>query len=169
MKRLFIILAIILTTLNCSKPADQSEVKSLLIEQLQNTHNHQNWFLPSKMALEGLNYDQAIWKDTTDNNSIIGIVSHMIFWHERVLKAFNGEDIADFIEDNKETFINNDSDWNQVVAQLDRIQTEWEQLVENATDEQLKEWGGEIANMIGHTAYHTGQIIYIRKRNGWWK
>ena len=41
--------------------------------------------------------------------------------------------------------------------------------LENATDEQISEWNVEIANMTAHTAYHTGQIMYIRKRNGWWK
>jgi hypothetical protein len=33
----------------------------------------------------------------------------------------------------------------------------------------LNEWSSSIANMCSHNAYHTGQIVYIRKKNGWWQ
>ena len=32
----------------------------------------------------------------------------------------------------------------------------------------IKEWSSSVANISTHNAYHTGQIVYIRKRNGWW-
>ncbi len=53
----------------------------------------------------------------------------------------------------------NGKDWQSAVRKLDSIQTEWERLTENATDEQLADWNVEIENMTAHTAYHTGQII----------
>ena len=93
----------------------------------------------------------------------------MIFWNEMNLKAFKGEKVSEFNDNNKETFkINNGQDWQYAIKKLDSIQTEWERLTENSTEEQIMEWSAEIANMASHTAYHTGQIVYIRKRNGWW-
>ncbi len=86
------------------------------------------------------------------------------------LRAFKGEDMSNFEVDNETTFKKYmDTEWKNLVNKLDSIQTEWEQLTEKATDEQLVEWGSEIANMAAHSAYHTGQIIYKRKHNGWWK
>jgi hypothetical protein len=37
------------------------------------------------------------------------------------------------------------------------------------TGKQLNKWSYSIANIAAHNAYHSGQIIYIRKHNGWWK
>jgi len=48
------------------------------------------------------------------------------------------------------------------------VQIAWENAVENASDEQLNEWSFSVANISSHNAYHTGQIIYIRKKNNWW-
>lgn len=156
--------------LSCSEKNNDSNLKSLLVEQLKNTHTNQEWFVPTKIAIEGLNLEQSNWKDSTENHSIGELVSHLIFWNEMNLKAFKGEKVAEFNDDNKETFKKNDGqDWENARRKLDSIQTEWKQLVENATEEQIRKWNTEIANMTAHTAYHTGQIIYIRKRNGWWK
>ena len=85
------------------------------------------------------------------------------------LKAFKGEDMSDFKVNNETTFKKyTDVEWKNLKLKLDSIQTEWERVTENATDEQLTEWSTEIVNMAAHNAYHTGQIIYIRKQHGWW-
>ncbi len=62
----------------------------------------------------------------------------------------------------------NKKEWKIAARKLDSIQTEWEELIEKSTNEQINEWSKDIANMASHNAYHTGQIIYIRKHNGWW-
>lgn len=155
---------------NCSNNASETGVKPLLLEQLENTHTNQDWFVPVKTAVEGLNYEQATFKDSTDNHSIIEIIAHLIFWQERILKAFKEEQVSDFDDDNEVTFeYNEESDWTNSRMKLDSIQAEWERVVKNATDEQISSWSSEISNMAAHTAYHTGQIIYIRKQHGWWK
>lgn len=144
-------------------------IKSILLEQLKNTHTNQNWFVPLKQATQGLTADQANWKDTTDNHSIGQLVSHLIFYNERVLNAFQGNNVPDFTGENEETFKElSDENWNQAIRKLDSIQTRWYQSMEQATDEQISKWGATVANICSHNAYHTGQIIYIRKRNGWW-
>jgi len=168
-RRNVILFGLIAFFLSCSEKEDNSELKPLLIEQLKNSHTDQNWFVPIKIAIKGLSAEQSNWKDSTENHSIGELVSHLTFWCEMNLKAFKGEDMSDFEVDNETTFKKyTDKEWKNLVAKLDSIQTEWERLTEKAPDDQLAEWSSEIANMTAHNAYHTGQIIYIRKRNGWW-
>ncbi len=169
MKKSILLIGIIILFSNCSENKSESELKPLLINQLKNTYSDQNWFVPAKIALEGLTAEQSKWKDSTENHSIGELVSHMAFWNEMNLRAFKGEDMSDLNVDNETTFENyTDKEWNSLVVKLDSIQMEWERLTEMATKEQLSKWSSEIANMTAHNAYHTGQIIYIRKRNGWW-
>lgn len=171
MKRIIFVLILGILIQSCSNKETEIEVKPLLIEQLKNSYSNQNWFVPVKTAIDGLNYEQAIWKDSTDNHSIIEIVAHLIFWNERVLKTFKEEDLSEFKDKNEVTFNfgNEAAAWTNRVSKLDSIQVEWDNLIQNASMDQLAEWSSEVSNMAGHNAYHTGQVIYIRKRNGWWK
>ena len=54
MKRVITILVLGLLIQSCSNKENGSTVKSLLIEQLENTHTNQDWFVPAKIAIEGL-------------------------------------------------------------------------------------------------------------------
>lgn len=156
-------------TASKEKPDDPS-IRSILLEQLRNTHSNKDWFVPAKMAVEGLTAEQANWKDSTNNHSIAELVSHLAFWNERMLIAFQGDTPPNFNDDNEITFQQFDADtWQHAVHQLDSILLKWEQVVASATDEQLNGWSSSIANMCSHNAYHTGQILYIRKRKGWWE
>ena len=38
-------------------------LKSVLLDQLKETHNEEAWFVPVKIAIEGLTPEQAAWKD----------------------------------------------------------------------------------------------------------
>ena len=157
---------------NALKLSIEPNIKSLLITQLKNSHTNQQWFVPSKKAIDGLTLEQSNWKYSKDNHSIGEIVSHLIFYNELILKVFKGENYTDINDDeeNKETFkLYKGKDWQNAVVKLDSLQVEWENITENATDEQIAEWNVEIANISAHTAYHLGQIIYIRKQNGWWE
>ncbi|MEA1786553.1 DinB family protein [Arenibacter sp. GZD96] len=172
MKRIVLLVGIGLAALSCSDKNDAqiTNVKSILVQQLKNTHTNQDWFVPTKIAIEGLTFDQANWKDSAENHSIGELVSHLVFWNEMNLKAFKGEKTTEVTIDNKETFaMNSTKEWISAVEKLDSIQNEWEQLTQKASNQKLLDWSTEIANMTAHTAYHTGQIMYIRKRNGWWK
>ena len=78
----------------------------MLITQLKNSHTNQQWFVPSKKAIDGLTLEQSNWKYSKDNHSIGEIVSHLIFYNELILKVFKGENYTDINDDeeNKETF-----------------------------------------------------------------
>ena len=158
-----------LLILACSDKAENPTVKEILIDQLKNTHTNKDWFVPINVAVEGLTSGQANWKDSTGNHSIGELVSHLAFWNDRILIGFDGNTAPDFNGDNEVTFKTFDqSEWEYSIKKLDSIQNIWLQRVENATDKELREWSKSIANICSHNAYHTGQIVYIRKKNGWW-
>ncbi len=54
------------------------------------------------------------------------------------------------------------------MKQLDEVLTALEKTIEEADEAKLAKWAGTIARISTHNAYHTGQIIYIRKTKGNW-
>jgi hypothetical protein len=73
-----------------SEPASPT-LKSVLLEQLKTTHNQEDWFVPVKIAIEGLTPEQAAWKDPNENHSIAQLVNHLIFWNQQQLAKFKGK------------------------------------------------------------------------------
>lgn len=150
-------------------PPTAPTLKSILLEQLKSTHNEAGWFVPVNTAVEGLTPEQATWKDESDNHSIIQLVNHLIFWNQQYLAKFNGEKPATFGGDNKETFANLDKGaWDSRVKELDNVLSAWEKAIAQADDAKLSKWAENISRINTHNAYHTGQIIYIRKMKHNW-
>jgi uncharacterized damage-inducible protein DinB len=54
------------------------------------------------------------------------------------------------------------------VRQLDAVLTEMEKWIEAADEKSFLEQADNIAHVSAHNAYHTGQILYIRKQQGSW-
>jgi DinB superfamily len=145
------------------------EIKSILLDQLEKSHHTSGWHVSLNKALEGLTEEQSNWKSTDGNHSIGALVAHLIFWNERTLSGLKGNKAPSGDVNNDETFrAFSAKEWDQAVKKLHQIEAQLEQAVQKATEAQLVEWGPMIANISMHNAYHTGQIVYIRKRNGWW-
>ena len=66
----------------------KATLKSVLLAQLETTHDEQNWFVPVSKAVAGLTAEQAVWKDGKGNHSIAELVSHLIFWNESNLAKY---------------------------------------------------------------------------------
>ena len=163
-----IITTLCLFTLTMSM-GQTGSLKSVLIEELKTTHNKKDWFVPVNVALEGLTPEQAMWKDGSGNHSVGQLAYHLLFWNERQLATFKGEKPGEFNGNNEETFNKFDKNsWSQIVTKLDKVLTDIENIIQAADDAKLKEWSGTIANISTHNAYHTGQIIFIRKLQGSW-
>lgn len=161
--RLLSIAILGLLLFGCSSKEDTSLVKSLLVEQLKNSHTNEDWYPPTQEALSGITTAQSNRKDSTANHSINELTSHLLFWNETLLKTINGEEVSE-IEDKLTFKYKSNSDWKDKLRITDSIQTELEIAVGNFTDSELEKWQKDIANITAHTAYHTGQIIYIRKQ-----
>ena len=125
--------------------------------------------MPIKIAIEGLTPEQASWKDPNENHSIVQLVNHLIFWNQQQLAKFKGEKPTEFDGDNKKTFTGLDkATWEQSVREIDEVLIAWEKAIEEADHAKLAKWCGTIGRISTHNAYHTGQIIYIRKMKGNW-
>jgi hypothetical protein len=165
--------ALLISFSTCTSFAQQHAavtLKSILLEQLKTTHNEKDWFVPVNIAVAGLTADQANWKDSSDNHSIAQLTTHLLFWNKQSLDKFKGIKPDAFNGNNKETFSKVDAKtWSAITAQLDSVLIEWETVVQAADEKKLQAFYSTIAHIGTHNAYHTGQIIYIRKMKGWWK
>ena len=164
----------LLVTLSLSAYAQDKDQKpktlrGILLEQLQTTHNKQDWFASGKTAMDGLTAEQASWKDSTGNHSVGQLVYHLVFWNKQSLAKFKGEQPAKFSGNNDETFNNFDAkQWTSLVQEFDTVMTDLEKVVETADEKKLEEWAPTIARIGTHNAYHIGEIVYVRKEQGSW-
>ncbi len=169
MKKSLIAIFFLNATFSVAQTAPAPTLRSVLVEQLKTTHNKKDWFVPVNIALEGLTPEQAMWKDGSGNHSVGQLAYHLLFWNERQLAKFKGEKEAAFSGNNEETFNSFDKNsWTQTVTKLDKVMTDLEKIVQTADETKLKEWSSTIANISTHNAYHTGQIIFVRKLQGSW-
>jgi len=158
-----------------AKPAPS--LRSVLLSELQSTHNKAEWFTPVNTAVAGLTPEQAKWiplnaagkLDPNANHSVGMLAYHLLFWNTRALQQLKGEKPAAAPSNNDETF--NDFDaatWTKTVHDLDAVMTSLEDLVTHADDVTLAKIAPTISHISTHNAYHTGQILYVRKLQGSW-
>lgn len=153
-----------------SNPLFSQDMNSFLFKQLEYAHSNESWFAPVSVATEGLTAEKANWHDGSENHSIAQLVSHLVFWNGRLLQAIQGNQVPNFNEDNKVTFSDiSEEDWTGMVTKLDQILTDIETEAKKLEGKQLEGWSETLANIAAHNAYHTGQIVYIRKQKGWWR
>jgi hypothetical protein len=170
MKRIALLLLMSLPLCGHSQNQKQpTTLKGVLLEQLQTTHNKEDWFVPANIAVQGMTAEQARWSPGNGQHSVGQLTYHLVFWDSRALASFKGEKNPKFSGNNDETFNNfDDKQWNALVKQLDVVLTEWEKAVEAADDKKIEESASLIAHVGAHNAYHIGQIVYVRKLQGSW-
>jgi len=160
-----------------AQPATQVTLKSVLLSELRSTHDKAEWFVPVGIAVAGLTSEQARWippagganNPAPADHSVGMIAYHLLFWNTNALAKFEGEKPPPVPSDNSETF--NDFDaaqWAETVHKLDAVLTAWEQAVSAADDAKVAANADTIAHIATHNAYHTGQIVLIRKLQGSW-
>jgi len=144
-------------------------LKSVLLAQFKTTWDKQEWFVPVAKGIEGITAEQASWKPSDSSHSVGELAYHLLFWNKRLLNEFNGKAKDAFSGNNNETFdAFTEATWNATVQQLKQVMEDWEKAIAAADDAKIQTWYESIANMNTHNAYHTGQILYIRKQAGNW-
>jgi hypothetical protein len=164
-----LLVLISLSAVSQTKDEKPTTLRGILLEQLQTTHNKQDWFASGKTAMDGLTAEQASWKDSAGNHSVGQLVYHLVFWNRQELAKFKGETPPKYSGKNNDTF--NDFDakqWPSLVQQFDAVMTDWEKAVESVDENKLQEWAPTVARMGTHNAYHIGEIVYVRKEQGSW-
>ena len=149
--------------------------KELLLRMLDTTFEKESWHAPFKTSIEGLTAEQARWRPVGEaTNTIWENVNHLIYYKERL--AANLEDRAWTLNlDNNETFslteqIKDDKEWITVVERAITVHYRLKEAVNKVSTEQLERNSLEekLLDITLHDAYHTGQIIQIRKMQGSW-
>jgi uncharacterized damage-inducible protein DinB len=139
-------------------------LRGVLLEQFRQTWVDEDWYVPVMRALGGVTAKQAVWKPADSSHSVGELAYHIWYWNKESLDKFYGRKPAAFSGNNNETFTAFTEDaWQKVVAQLNDVMKEWEDAIKTADDAKLKEWASVIDHINTHTAYHTGQILYVLK------
>ena len=152
-----------------TKTPAEPTLRSILLQQFQTTWNKENWFVPVGIAVQGLTAQQAMWRPSDSSHSIGELAYHIMFWDKQSLDKFYGRKPDAFGGDNNQTFTAfTEASWAATVKQLNQVLQDWQTAIEQADEAKLKKWYSTIANISTHNAYHTGQILYIRKLAGNW-
>lgn len=164
-----IVLLVISFSVIAQTQTEAPTIKETLLKELKTTHHQKEWFVPLSVALEGVTTEQARWKDATGNHSIGQLASHLLFWNERILKQLKNEPVPKFSGNNEESFEKfEDAEWQKTLKSLEALMGEFESLIEAASEEQVQTWAGTLTHTSTHNAYHTGQIVVLRKLQGSW-
>lgn len=155
-------------------------LKNRLMRQFDNCFNKDGWFVAVRNAIDGLNVEQAAWKPNDSVNCIWETLSHLTYYNHAYLQRFKGIGYEYDVADNNETFSTGEyteGDWQADVARFYAVMTEWRQLIAAADESKFlkpvptnasSNWADLIADVNAHNAYHTGQIVLLRKLAGSW-
>ena len=170
MRRLAVVMALLVPfTVQAQNKKPPTDLRGVLLEQLHTTHADEDWFVPARIAVDGLTAEQAKWSPGKGDHSVGQLAYHLWFWDTRALADFKGDKKAAFSGNNEETFDNFTAEqWSDLVKKLDQVMADWETAVANADDQKLAEKASLVAHVGAHNAYHLGQIIYARKLQGVW-
>lgn len=156
----------------------QNKISEVLLQNWDYAMNIEDWSPPLSDALNGVSSEQALWKPQgAAGNSIWETVNHLTYYKERLLRKLKGLPKLPDLESNDATFTvteSGDEAWQQAVDKLKSVHADLRVIIE-ALEEGAYDWGGsghapgeEVMSLILHDAYHTGQIVLVRKLQGSW-
>ncbi|MCW9129967.1 DinB family protein [Bacillus paramycoides] len=154
--------------------------KEILQSGVKQVFYEEEWYPPISEALENLTAAQACWQpEGKASNTIWENVNHLLTFKERLLSRLHQDDTFVAPQNNDDTFVqggpNDDDDaWQQTVKRTlhvhDALQSSLTSLQEAELDQpspSLSVWQ-QYLNILLHDAYHTGQIVQLRKLQGSW-
>lgn len=147
----------------------------LLLNVLDSTFDQESWYAPFKHAIEGITAEQANWRPTGEaTKTIWENVNHLLYYKERFAAKMDGREWT-YNLDGDETFdftkqSNDEKDWKEVVDRAENAHHCLRQILSKTSVEELDQDSleGKLLDIMLHDAYHTGQIIQIRKMQGSW-
>jgi DinB family protein len=148
------------------QPKTPATLKSILVQQLRETHNEKNWFVSVKEATAGLTPEQAAWNDGK-NHSVGQLVQHLNYWNSANLARLKQQSPRQ-TPNNDATFDFDPKQWETALKDFDHIMGELEQFVQSADDATLARIAPNMARIAQHNAYHIGEMVTSRKKQGSW-
>lgn len=152
----------------------------ILLHEWECTYDKEDWYPPLKDALAGLTAAQASWRPQGEAaNTIWENVSHLLYYKERLLHRLQSTEHAGSAETNDDTFApsggpEDEEAWQTAVQRMGdvhrRIHEHLVSLPNDAFDQIVpgKPVGLSVISLVLHDAFHTGQIVQIRKLQGSW-
>ncbi|KKI91339.1 hypothetical protein WQ54_15455 [Bacillus sp. SA1-12] len=146
-----------------------------LLNVLDSTFDKESWYAPFRHAIEGLTAEQAGWKPSGEaTTSIWENVNHLTYYKERLAANLEGREWTQHLDGDETFFLtdqsNDDKEWKKVVERSENAQLNLRQALSNISDDELTQQSleGKLLDIMLHDAYHTGQIMQVRKMQGSW-
>lgn len=147
----------------------------VLLNVLDSTFDKESWYAPFKHAIEGLTAEQAMWKPSGEGTKTIWEnVNHLIYYKERLAADLEGREWTHNLDGNDTFYLtgqsNDDMEWEKVVERSKNVQCNVRQALSAISERGLEQNSleGKLLDIMLHDAYHTGQIIQLRKMQGSW-
>ena len=141
-------------------------LRAILLQELRETHNEKNWFVSEKEAVAGLTPEQAAWNDGK-NHSVGQLVVHLNYWNAANFAALKHQPTHK-TTDNNATFEFDPKQWEAAQKEFDHVMTDIEAFVQSADDATLVKIAPTMARIAQHNAYHIGEMVTSRKKQGSW-
>ena len=153
--------------------------KDILVHGWEYAFDVEDWYPPIKAALQDVDFTEAVWKPTGKaTHTIAELVTHLLYYKERFLVRLKGQEWKIPITNNDESFHTTDvgtaEAWKAAVDKLFSVQKEIKSILVTMDEAGLQKEiekipvERQILSLMMHDAYHTGQIILIRKLYGSW-
>lgn len=137
--------------------------KEILQNGVKQVFYDEEWYPPISEALKNLTAAQACWQpEGKASNTIWENANHLLTFKERLLSRLHQDDTFVAPQNNDDTFVQGGPN--------DALQSSLTSLQEAELDQpspSLPVWQ-QYMNILLHDAYHTGQIIQLRKLQGSW-
>lgn len=144
------------------------ELKEVLQVQLHASHDENGWFVSLLNSIADLSNEEANWKPNEGTHSIHEIVTHLLYYNERHLHRFKEEPVTDQSREN--TFqLDAGVTFSETRERASSIYAKWKQALDEAEEHVIISASEILSHLYLHTAYHTGQIILLRKLHGSWQ
>jgi uncharacterized damage-inducible protein DinB len=151
-----------------------------LIQQIQATQAGEPWYGTSRARLlEGLTADQAAAHPIAGGRSIWELVLHMIAWTREVTRRLQGQPVAEPVEGDWPPMpVATAQAWDATQAELAAAhsalvaavtampEARWRQIVGESREPALGtgvDVAGMLVGLAQHDAYHTGQLVIVRR------
>lgn len=155
------------------------QIKDTLIKGWDEAYDVEGWYPPLKAALDNVNDREATLRlEGKASHTIAELVIHLLYYKKRFLYRLDRKAWTATIETNDESFSTiaeaTPAQWQDAVNELkmvhQRIRKKLAEIDNNDLDIPLPEAtiGEQFFTLIVHDAYHTGQIVMIRKLQGTW-
>lgn len=154
--------------------------KDLLLQEWKYVYDQEDWYPPLQLALEGVDAAQASWRPPGEAaNTIWENVSHLLFYKERLLHRLAGTPFPHEDATNEETFAptggaGDEEAWQATLKRMEEVHLHIQEALSALTDEELlrplptRTVLDSAMSLVLHDAYHTGQIVQLRKLQGSW-